>query len=161
MNILVTGGHGFIGCHLIGELCEQGHQVTVVDIQPPPQSLEHLVYDFLKDDLLEPSSIGALEGKGFDTIIHLVGLSDARMAHHNPAHSFRLNVESTNNILEVCRRIPAHHVIVPSSAAIYGVTRQLPVPETAPIQPTSVYGYHKAMVETLVQAYGQTYEQGQ
>ena len=157
MHILVTGGHGFIGHRLVGDLCRHGHQVTVVDLQPPRESMEALSYEFLEDDLLQPSTTGALERKGFDTVIHLVGLSDTRMAHQNPDYSFRLNVESTENILEVCRKSGVQHVIVPSSAAVYGVTRQLPVPETAPLQPTNVYGYHKVLVEMLVQAYGQNY----
>lgn len=157
MHILVTGGHGFIGHRLVHDLCRHGHQVTVVDLQPPPESMENLSYEFLEDDILKPPVLSVLERKGFDTVIHLVGLSDARMAHQNPDYSFRLNVESTNNILEVCRKSDVKHVIVPSSAAVYGVTRQLPVAETAPIQPTNVYGYHKVLVETLIRAYGQNY----
>jgi len=157
MNVLVTGGHGFIGRYLLSKLCQRGHNVTVLDMQPKPAAVIGISYDHYEGDLLDSQWLETVWPSNADAIVHLVGLADAGEAQKEPDKSFELNVVSLEKVLEVCRTKGKSRVLVPSTAAVYGVTHNLPVAEDVEPSPTNVYAWHKLMAEQLLKAYSQAY----
>lgn len=146
-KILITGGSGFIGQHLVKRFIESGEEVYVYDSQPPLISDKTIMGDIFDTEQLRAAVDRC------DTIIHLVGLADAGVAQSEPAQSFKLNVESLQSILEACRLCGRKNLIFPSSAAVYGITEDLPIKESFPLKPTNIYSWHKYLCEKLIRAY--------
>ena len=157
MKVLVTGGHGFIGRYLLSRLSEQGHDVTVLDMQPKPPEVIGISYVYHQGDLLDKRWLEAVWPSNVDVVIHLVGMADAGAAQKEPDRSFELNVVSLERVLEACRTKSKSRILVPSTAAVYGVTHTLPVAENVEPAPTNVYSWHKLMGEQLLNAYSQAY----
>jgi UDP-glucose 4-epimerase len=88
-----------------------------------------------------------------DVVVHLVGLADSALAQKNPMKSFQLNVVSLQNILELCRKFGNKKIVFPSSAAIYGITEDLPIKENFLPNPTNIYSWHKLLCEKMIHAY--------
>lgn len=157
MQIVLTGGHGFIGTHMISQILARGHRLTVIDVLPQPPALEEAPYAHLHGDVLDlawlrkhwPPEVGA--------VIHLVGLANFRAAHSDPHRSFQLNVASVETVLEACGAAPPRRFVLPSAAAVYGLTRAEPVPETAPLRPMNIYSAHKYIAEQVLQAHARRY----
>lgn len=157
MRILVAGGHGFIGRHVVQMLCEEGHEVVVLDLQPAPQDLPGSRYHFIAGDFFHSDIARIAIGGGVDALIHMVGLADAQIAEQQPDVSFRLNVYAAHLALEACKAYGVSHIIVPSTAAVYGTSRRSPNAEDQTPDPVSIYAYHKWMVETIAKGYWVSY----
>jgi UDP-glucose 4-epimerase len=152
-KILIVGGSGFIGQNLLKKFKDAAYYPCIFDIRHTDSECENCVeadvFDFevLKDAVSQ-----------HDTIIHLVGLADAGIAQKEPAKSFRLNVQSLNNVLEACRIADrAKKLIFPSSAAVYGQPEILPIKENFPANPTNVYSWHKYICEQMIRAYHKSF----
>jgi len=160
MRILVTGGSGFIGQHLVLGLTAQNHTVRVLDILEGPlgNALPTKNYEFMKGDIFNPDDLNRSWYPEPDVVIHLVGMADAGNAQRDPERSFLLNVSSVERVLEMCRTHPVKRFIVPSSAAVYGAVSSRQIDENHPLDPNNIYGWHKAIAETVVQAYSQCYQ---
>ena len=150
-KILITGGSGFIGQHLVKRFIESRQEVYVYDSQPPLISDKTIMGDIFDTEQLR----SAVEK--CDTIIHLVGLADSGVAQSEPAQSFKLNVETLQGVLEACRLCGGKNLIFPSSAAVYGVTEDLPIKESFPLKPTNIYSWHKYLCEKLIRAYQENF----
>jgi len=150
-KVLITGGSGFIGQHLAKALIKGGQEVYIYDSQSPSISLKTIIGDIFDSEKLKAVV------KKCDTIIHLVGLADAGIAQREPAQSFRLNVDSLQSVLEACRLCTGRNLLFPSSAAVYGVTEDLPIKESFPLKPTNIYSWHKYQCEKLIRAYHDNY----
>lgn len=146
-KILITGGSGFIGQQTVEKFMESGQEVYVYDSQPSSTSAKTITGDIFDFEKLKAIV------RECDIIIHLVGLADAGIAQREPAQSFRLNVESLQSVLEVCRVCGDKELIFPSSAAVYGVVEDLPIKESFPVKPTNVYSWHKYLCESLIRCY--------
>lgn len=158
MRILITGGHGFIGKHIVLGLSGLDYEVTVLDCQPPPSDLASVDYYYIQGDVLDMEHLRKAWASAMpEIVVHLVGLADGSIAQRDPERSFQLNVVATERVLEACRLQPVERVIVPSTAAVYGITRQLPVAEETSPSPTTIYGWHKWITEVLVLAYARCY----
>ncbi len=157
MRILVTGGHGFIGRHLVRGLVDRGYQVRVLDLQPRPEDLAQVEYDLVQGDVYDPEVLRRVWEPTPDVVLHLIGLADVSQAQEDPDRSFRLNVVSTQKLVEACRVQPVKQLVIPSTAAVYGITRCLPVKEETPTAPANIYGWHKRLAELEVQAYSHCY----
>ena len=147
-RILITGGSGFVGQSIAKKFAEEGQDVCIFDVSKPD-----LAYGkYLKSDVFD---IEKLEGavKDCDIIIHLVGLANAGVAQREPEKSFRLNIASLQNVLEVARLHGSKKIVIPSSAAVYGIPETLPIKENFPINTTNIYSWHKHICEQLVKAY--------
>jgi nucleoside-diphosphate-sugar epimerase len=145
MQILVVGGAGFIGTHLAERLKADGHNVYA--------------YDFaLGDDVFNLKSLCA-HVRQYDVIVHLVGLPDAHTAQRDPMQSFELNVRSLAYALEALRMCgdTRKRILWPSSAAVYGVTEEVPVGENTEPHPANIYAWHKMAGEVLIRAYTSEY----
>jgi len=153
-KVLITGGSGFIGQHLAKKFLDSGHDVTIFDIAEP--TLDELKGAYISGDVFDSKKINDII-KDYDVVIHLVGLADSGIAQKDPVESFRLNLLSLQNVLEACRRFGGKKLIFPSSAAVYGITEDLPVKESFPLNPTNMYSWHKYLCEKLIKAYHDNY----
>ncbi|MDP2813941.1 MAG: NAD(P)-dependent oxidoreductase [Erysipelotrichaceae bacterium] len=154
-NILITGGSGFVGSHMVKKFAQEGNQVIVFDIMEPRYPLEKNV-EYLKGDIFNPESVQNAVNRA-DVIVHLVGLADSGVAQKSPQKSFLLNVVSLQNVLEAARIAGNKKIVFPSSAAVYGITEELPIKEGFQPQPTNVYSWHKVICEKMVQTYQKNY----
>jgi UDP-glucose 4-epimerase len=150
-RVLITGGSGFIGQHLVQKFVEGGQEVSVYDSQSSATPSKMITGDIFDLGKLKPAV------EECDTIVHLVGLADATIAQREPEQSFRLNIESLQSVLEASRASGGKTLIFPSSAAVYGITEDLPIKESFPLKPTNIYSWHKYLCETLIRAYHTNY----
>jgi UDP-glucose 4-epimerase len=162
-RVLVTGGAGFIGSHLVDYLLGRGFQVRVVDNLSSGR-LEHVshhfgseLFEFVKGDLKNPEvALKAVED--VDTVFHLAANPEVRLSVTEPAVHFNENLLATFNLLEACRRKGGVELFVfASSSTVYGDASVLPTPETHEIKPISVYGASKAGCEALLSSYSHLY----
>lgn len=136
MNILVTGGAGFIGKHLVNELVKHRNNVASFDLQ-------------YGDDLLKGFS------GTFDAIYHLAVLSRP-LAQSDPRKAIDVNIKGTINVLEHARKCDAK-VIFTSASSVYGIPMHSPVKEDEPHSPVSIYGATKSAAESLILTYNRLY----
>jgi UDP-glucose 4-epimerase len=154
MNVLITGGSGFIGENIAHGLRTNNPdwKISIVDIQPPDDS----TLTYKSGDIFEGTAIDGLM-EGIDLVYHMVGMKDAGVAQRDPFGSFRLNVQSLGIVLDSMRRKGVRRLIFPSSAAVYGNVDTLPIPEFISPRPTNTYSWHKLMCELQIQAYHNNY----
>lgn len=155
MQILVTGGAGFIGSHIVDKLVEHGAQVTVLDnlVTGKMQNLAHVKehITFINGDITDYQT--CLEATKNKTIIfHLAAYTSAPGSMEHPDLCFRTNVVGTHNILQAAYVNKAQRVISTSSAAVYGSKEGI-CKETDICNPTSPYGFSKLHGEYLCQQY--------
>lgn len=161
MNILVTGGAGFIGSHLVRKLLELGHEVTVLD-NLSTGAREHLPVDgfiFWKlDDRTKEARERIMAGH-FDVIVHLAAQTMVDASIRDPYFDASENVMGTVNVLEAARLSGVKRVIFASTAAAYGNVEAtlLPLREDLPLEPLSFYGLTKVMVEHYLALYHALY----
>jgi UDP-glucose 4-epimerase len=157
MHVLVTGGHGFIGQHLVPVLLHRSHTVTVIDLLPQPTALQRLQYVFQRGDILDDRWLRSVWPANVDAVIHLVALPNMGAAQTDPDRSFNLSVLSLERVLERCRATRPRMALFPSAAAVYGSSPPVPATEDAAINPTNIYSYHKRIGELLLQSYAESY----
>ncbi|MEO2177960.1 MAG: SDR family oxidoreductase [bacterium] len=161
MKVLVTGGAGFIGSHLVESLVSEGHQVTVLDnfstgrrdnITPLLDSIE-----LIECDLGKPSGwVSAFEGQQW--VFHLAALADIVPSIQQPVEYFRSNVDGTFNVLEAARRFNVSRLIYVASSSCYGIPSEYPTPENATIDPQYPYALTKRLGEELVLHWAEIYK---
>jgi UDP-glucose 4-epimerase len=162
MKILVTGGAGFIGSHLVDRLVRDGYRVRVVDnlssgrLENIKHHLESRSVELIAGDLKDPQvALRAVEG--VDTVFHFAANPEVRVSTTNPEIHFNENIVATFNLLEAMRRKGVKELVFASSSSVYGEPEEIPVDENAPIRPVSVYGASKAACEALIHAYTKLY----
>ncbi len=171
MNMLVTGGAGFIGSHLVEALLRAGHRVWALDDcnsfydpalkQRNLHELEALgkPFVFLPGDITDPARVEEVFGsQSFDQVIHLAARAGVRPSLEEPALYQRVNVEGTVNLLEAARRRGIRKITIASSSSVYGVNAKVPFSESDPIfQPISPYAASKLACEALGHVYHHVY----
>lgn len=156
MHILITGAAGFVGRHVATEYAKYGAHVTGIDRVEWADWQRHGVSEFhcgevTLDHLVEHA------GRP-EVIVHCAGGASVGFSIQEPYQDFIQTVITTAQVLEFMRlHAPNTKLVYPSSAAVYGQVRQLPISEDAPLQPISPYGAHKQMAETLCQLYARQY----
>ncbi len=156
-KILVTGGAGFIGSHVVPALLEQGDcEVTVLDNLSTgkrayvPKEVPFHLLDIRSRELEE-----FLLRERFQTVIHLAAQTLVPYSMENPEADEDLNVAGLVHLLEGCRKSGVEQIIFSSSAAIYGDNQHLPLTETEVPAPTSFYGLSKTVGESYIRLYSQ------
>ncbi len=160
MNALVTGGAGFIGSNLVGELVRKGHSVTVLD-NLSSGYLENLSeikgVRFWQGDICSADDV-ALAMQSCDLVFHLAASVGNKRSIDNPIRDAEVNVLGTINVLEQARRQrDVRKVVMASSAGIFGELKYLPIDEEHPAEPDSPYGATKLASEKLGLLYARMY----
>lgn len=161
MKVLITGGAGFIGSHLVDRLVSAGtYEVVVVD-SLVSGSLENLkgVLDKIEFTQLDVSHrLDADLFKGVDAVVHLAALADIVPSIESPVRYYQTNVTGTLNVLEACKEGGVKRVIYGASSSCYGIPEVYPTPETSPLRPEYPYALTKKMGEDLVMHWGKVYK---
>jgi UDP-glucose 4-epimerase len=151
--VLVTGGSGFIGRHVVADLLSAGARVRVVDLQPHPDSTVDLVQGDIADgEVLE----SAFDG-GFDGVVHLAAVTSVLRSVEYPVQTYRTNVEGTAMLLEAARHAGVTSLVFTSTNAVTGPMRGPAITEGEVLQPLTPYGATKAAGEMLMSAYTAVY----
>jgi len=159
MKILVTGGAGFIGSHLVDELVKLGHKVVVIDNLSSGE-IENLNKKarFYKVDVLSPKISHIFEKERVQIVFHLAAQISVTKSIQDPIKDAKINILGSLNILKNCKRFKVKKIIFASTGgAIYGEAKMIPTKENYPLLPTSPYGIAKATVEKYLHFYGETY----
>jgi UDP-glucose 4-epimerase len=165
MNILVTGGAGFIGSHLCDALLEQGHRVVVIDnlILGRIENIQHLfknsLFKFCKANILNMPYLNDLfKTENFDEVYHFAANSDIQKGTADPTVDRDLTFQTTFNLLDCLRKQRVKRFIFTSSSAIYGETCLALAEHTGPLIPTSLYGAAKLASEAFITAFAENYD---
>jgi UDP-glucose 4-epimerase len=164
MHILVTGGEGFIGSHLVDRLIRDGHDVTVLD-HFVSGSAEHKKrgsagkrFHMHPLDLSDETAVQRLRLNGIDWVFHLAGRSSIIPSVVAPLDYHKANVTGTVNLLEACRRAGVKRFVYAASASCYGIPDRYPTPETAAIQPQYPYALTKWIGELYALHWANVYK---
>lgn len=149
MNILVTGGFGFIGNNVIGKLLGKKHSITVIDSAAGFSGK----LETIKADIRDHQLSRKIEGD-FDTLIHLAAKSDARNMQDFVLFK-EINVDGTLNMLELARKNDIGKVIFTSSSHVYGSKKEKNFKETSELNIVSHYGATKFFGEAVCRAYSE------
>ena len=158
-NILVTGGAGFIGSHIVNKLIQKGHNVVVIDnlsfgrkenINPKAK--------FYNADVRDKKLSQIFEKENPKIVFHLAAQPLVEEAYKNPFEAIEINVMGTVNILEICRqRNNLETIIITSSDKAYGKSKELPYKETSPLKGDHPYDASKSSADLIAQTYFSTY----
>lgn len=159
-RVLVTGGAGFIGSHLVDALMERGYRVRVVDdlsngsLENLQRWLKNRDFEFINGDLKKPEVAGR-SVESVDVVFHLAANPDVRLGASDPSVHFDENLVVTFNLLEAMRKSEtAKGIVFASTSTVYGEAGVLPTPEDyGPLLPISVYGASKLGCEALIASY--------
>jgi UDP-glucose 4-epimerase len=158
MNILVTGGAGFIGSHTILELLNTGHDVVVmdnlsnskIDSLKRVEELTGRSVTFEKVDLLDVEGMDSLFGShDVDAVIHFAGLKAVGESVEKPLYYYENNVTGTVNLCKVMNKHGVKRMVFSSSATVYGNPAESPLTETSELSATNPYGQTKLTIEYI------------
>ncbi|WP_276901618.1 NAD-dependent epimerase/dehydratase family protein [Dialister micraerophilus] len=154
MNILITGGAGFIGSHLADALIKLNHNVTIIDnlssgtkFNVPSEA------EFIEADIRTSSIANIFKNHKFDLVFHEAAQTLVPESIKNPYKDADENIMGLINVLESCRQTGVNKIIFSSSAAVYGNNSNLPLSENESLSPTSFYGLTKTTSEKYLNLY--------
>ena len=151
-TVLVTGGAGFIGSHLVDRLIDEGYQVVVVDdLSRGKLTNINKKADFNKLDIRESKFENLVKKLKPAFIFHFPAQSSIESALDNPEEHIKINLITNQKILELAKKAGTEKLIFASSAAVYSDTNDLPIEEDHPKEPISFYGVTKLCSEYLFQ----------
>jgi UDP-glucose 4-epimerase len=161
MKVLVTGGAGFIGSHVVDVMVEAGHQVSIVDSlwKRGGGKLENLNPQarFYPVDVRDPGLAEVFETERPEVICHLAAQHSVSISTEVPVYDADVNILGLINLLQTCVQHGVRKVIFASSAATYGVVNVMPVREDTPQHPESPYGITKMASEHYLRCWRQLY----
>jgi UDP-glucose 4-epimerase len=152
MTVLVTGGAGYIGSHMVQALVEAGESVVVIDNLSTgfsaflPEGVPLFIGDAADENLVE----GVIAAHGVESVIHFAGSVVVPESMRDPLAYYRNNTMTTRSLLNAIVKCGVSRFIFSSTAAVYGNPVQVPVPENAPTRPLSPYGSSKLMTEIML-----------
>ena len=164
-KVLVTGGAGFIGSHLVDALMERGFHVKVVDNLSNGRTsnlqswLDNPCFELIHGDLKDPD-IAHRSVESIKVVFHLAANPDVKLGESNPSVHFNENLLVTFNLLEAMRKSEtAKYIVFASTSTVYGEPDEFPTPEDyGPLLPISIYGASKLGCEALVASYCHTFD---
>jgi UDP-glucose 4-epimerase len=165
-QLLITGGAGFIGSHTCLELLEAGHNLVVLDdfSNSNPESLRRVLelahlptgdgrLQVVEGDIRSGADLKrafATVAEPIEGVVHFAGLKAVGESVQDPLRYWDVNVAGSRTLLAEMQRQGCRTLVFSSSATLYGLPEQVPIPESAPIQPINPYGHTKAAVEQLL-----------
>ncbi len=154
MKVLVIGGAGYIGSHVVKELMEKGHTVTVFD-NLSSGLLQNLFpqNEFIAGNILHPDDLENAFARGFDAFIHLAAFKAAGESMIVPEKYSINNINGTLNILNAAVAHNCKNMVFSSSAAVFGEPQYLPIDENHPKAPENYYGFTKLKIEEFMAWY--------
>jgi len=159
MNILVTGGMGYIGSHTVVELLQAGHQVVVVDnlcnakagVEQRVQRITGKDFVFAQVDIRERAALAAVfAARPIDAVIHFAGLKAVGESVEQPLRYYDNNVTGSLVLFETMAQFGVKRLVFSSSATVYGDPASVPIYEHFPLSATNPYGRSKLMIEDLL-----------
>lgn len=151
MSILVTGGAGYIGSHTVARLVEAGRDVVVVDTLELGHAGALAGVPFVRADVADRAAIASvIEEHDVDAVVHFAAYKAVGESMRDPGRYFANNVGGTNALLDTLRLAGVDRFVFSSTCAVYGTVDRLPIDETLPVHPESVYGETKALVERIL-----------
>lgn len=162
LRIIVTGGAGFIGSHLVDRLLTEGHNVVVLDNLAVgrktnlTRALQNERCSFIHVDIRDSAALGPLF-HGVDVVYHLAALADIVPSIDRPAEYFKTNVDGTFNVVESCRNARIKRFVYAASSSCYGIPDVYPTTEDAPIKPQYPYALTKYLGERIALHWGSVY----
>jgi UDP-glucose 4-epimerase len=155
MKILVTGGAGYIGSHMVKILLERGHSVVVADsLEKGFQEAVDPRATFHTGNLLDKTFVSSLFSETkFDGVIHFAAYISVGESMDNPNKYFENNIDAPLNVLDAMKQSGTNNFIFSSTAAVYGTPKEVPIVEDHPKSPESPYGESKLMVEKILAWY--------
>jgi len=151
VKILVTGGAGYIGSHVVKMLGRTGHQVIVYDNLSTGHKWAVLYGDLVVGDLADTAFLtNTLSRFKPDAVLHFAAHIRVEESVREPLKYYTNNTVNTLNLLEAMRKTGVHKLIFSSTAAVYGISDKTRIDEKTPFNPINPYGMSKAMVERIL-----------
>ena len=153
-KVLVTGGAGFIGSHMVDQLVEEGYKVIIAD-DLSKGKLENVnnEADFERIDISNNQFTNLIKKIKPDIVFHLAAQSSIARSIKNPKRDIEVNLLATQDLLDVAKEAKVKKLIFASSAAVYAESKKLPLDEENIKEPISLYGVSKLLSEYLLQNY--------
>ena len=160
-HLLITGGAGFIGSHTCLVLLEAGHRLVVIDNfhNSSPESLRRVQaltgtapeqLQVLEGDIRSRTDLDRAFESEIEAVVHFAGLKAVGESVADPLSYWDVNVNGSSQLLSAMRSHGCRTIVFSSSATLYGIPDQVPILETAPVQPINPYGHSKAAVERML-----------
>jgi UDP-glucose-4-epimerase GalE len=157
VTILVTGGAGYIGSHTVRALRDTGRDVVVLDSLELGRRQDLLSAPLVEGDIHDEALVESVcRDHDVSAIVHFAAYKSVGESMQSPGKYWRNNVDGTARLVEAAMRAAVNGIVFSSSCSVYGTPEEVPVVESAPIRPESVYAETKAMVERILHWYGVT-----
>lgn len=158
MHILVVGGAGYIGSHMVKRLIADHHQVVVVDNLSTGYRDAVLTESFYEVDIADQINLSKVFSQHkFDAVFHFASFIQVGESVKDPAKYYRNNVAATLSLLEVMVKFEVKHFVFSSTAAVFGNPQYSPIDEKHPKEPINPYGQSKLMVEKMLEDFDRAY----
>lgn len=155
-KVLVIGGAGYIGSHVVKALLKSGHRADVYDNFSTGQEVNLFAEaGLIKGDILDYELLLKTLRQGYDAVVHLAAKKAVGESMEDPNKYSLNNIQGSLNILMAMAEAGVKHIVFSSSAAVYGMPEYLPVDEKHPLKPINYYGFTKLEIERFMQWYDQ------
>jgi len=158
MSVVITGGLGFIGSHVVNIFYNRGFEVRIIDnlytglLSNVDVNKVHIYIGDIRDThFISKILLGA------DYVVHLAAIANVNETEKNPIDALSVNSFGTHIILEHAYKLEVEKFVFASSAAVYGEPEHLPIDEKHPIKPKSIYGLSKVIAENIIRWYAENY----
>jgi UDP-glucose 4-epimerase len=159
MKVVVTGGAGFIGSHLVDRLINRGNDVFIIDnLSTGSANNVHPLATLYKLDICDKAVNELFLKIKPDVVFHLAAQADVTQSLLDPSHDANINIMGTLNILEACREVKVKKLIFASTSAVYGDVQDELITEKNMVSPISYYGLSKLTAESYIRQYYKLYQ---
>ncbi len=158
MKILIVGGAGYIGSHMVAILAEKGAEVVTLDSLVTGHRDAVIAGEFVQGDLADRAMLARVFATHrFDAVMHFASFIQVGESVRDPAPYYRNNVANTQNLLDAMVAHGVESFVFSSTAAVFGEPVRVPIDETHPTRPINPYGRSKLMVEQMLRDYERAY----